>query len=125
MDLAPPENLSAAGLRLWDSVIGEFTLEEHEAAVLREACKVADTCAALQVILDGESLLLGGGLLAKPNPAMVELRLQRMVLARLLASLRIPLSDSHETERSQRRVGVKGVYAKRPKVPPGLKVVQP
>jgi hypothetical protein len=122
---AAPENAGVAGLRLWTSVTSEFELEEHELAVLREACKVADTCNALQAILDDESLMIGGGMLAKANPAMVELRLQRIVLARLLASLRIPLSDSHEAERPQRRVGVKGVYPKRAKVPPGLKVVTP
>ena len=34
----------------------------------------------------------------RPHPALVELRQQRLTLARLIVSLRIPLGDQEDTE---------------------------
>jgi hypothetical protein len=44
----------------------------------------------------------------RAHPAAVEARQQRLTLARLLASLRIPTEDA---ARPQRRGGARGVYA--------------
>ena len=46
---------------------------------------------------------LGG----KPHPCLAELRQERVLLARLLTALRVPIGD--EDARSQRR-GIRGVY---------------
>jgi excisionase family DNA binding protein len=45
---AAPAGAGAAGRRLWRSVVTDFSLAEHETALLREAVHVADTCAELQ-----------------------------------------------------------------------------
>ena len=42
------------------------------------------------------------------HPALVELRQQRIALARLLAALRVPTGE--DTGRAQHRTGVRGVY---------------
>lgn len=76
----------------------------------------------LEARLGDEDVIVGGGLVARPHPAVVELRQQKLTFARLMACLRLPLSDEHEAQRPVRRP-VRGVYAKRPKVPAGLKVV--
>ncbi len=100
------KNPPSAGERLSAAIRGEFELAEHELVLLAEAAKTLDTCVLLQELVDR------GGLLAPTNageraaPALVELRAQRLTLARLLAAMRIPVD---EQERTQRR-GPRGVY---------------
>ncbi len=105
---SPPRGLGPAGRALWRSVAGPFELEAHERTVLREACRTADACAALQRVADEEGPTLDSPQGVRVHPALVELRQQRLALARLLASLRIP-TDSEG--RVQRRTGVRGVYS--------------
>jgi hypothetical protein len=102
-----------AGQRLWRSITDAYDLDEHELALLLQACRTADTCEDLQALVDAEGLLLNG----RSHPALVELRLQRVLLARLLVALRVPLADESEQPvtaagRTQRR-GTRGVYAPR------------
>jgi hypothetical protein len=110
---APPGS-GTAGKRLWRSVVQDYELAEHESALLREAVRVADVCAELQTIVDEEGLLLAG----KAHPALVELRAERVLLARLLVALRVPLGDAeerpskHGAPRLQRR-GARGFYGVR------------
>lgn len=109
-----PKGAKAAGRRLWRSVVKDFSLEEHELALLRQAVAVADLCEALQAEVDASGLIVGG----KANPAMVELRQQRILLARLVVALRVPIGDQEGVDdgRTQRR-GMRGVYG-------GLEAVQ-
>jgi hypothetical protein len=110
-----PAGAGDAGRRLWRAVLGEFELAEHELALLRQAVRVADTCAALQGVVDAEGELMTSRLgEARAHPALVELRNQRILLARLVVALRVPLGDQEETQagRTQRR-GLRGVYSLR------------
>ncbi len=106
-----PRGAQAAGRRLWRSVLGEFELAEHELALLRQAVHVADVCDVLQRRVDDDGVLLDG----RAHPALVELRQQRILLARLVVALRVPLGEDEATRpgagdgRSQRR-GLRGVY---------------
>jgi hypothetical protein len=105
----PPPGLKAAGKRLWTSVAGPWQLEEHEAALLLEAARTVDLLDELEarVKLDGAVIESPQGM--KAHPAAVELRQQRIALARLLAALRLPEDAEQATKRPGRR-GPRGVY---------------
>jgi hypothetical protein len=107
---SPPSGLSEAGHSLWTSVLAEFELDEHERVVLREACRTADSLDGLQVLLESEGLMSESSQGPRVHPALVELRQQRIALARLFAALHIPTGE--EEGRSQHR-GVRGVYGVR------------
>ncbi len=102
-----PKDLGSAGKALWDSVVSTYELAPHELEMLAQACRTADVIAAL----DDE---ITQGVLADDNkrvlPAVIELRLQRLALARLVSALRLPDVDSGA--KPQHR-GVRGVYALR------------
>jgi hypothetical protein len=102
-----PQGLGAAGKRLWKAVLDDFDLEEHELALLRQAVRVADLCEDLQAQVDAEGLIIGG----RTHPALVELRQQRILLARLVVALRVPMGEQEgqAPQRGQYR-GVRGVY---------------
>ncbi len=104
-----PSGLKAGGRRLWRSVADEYELEEHERAVLLEACRTVDACAALQETLEADGVMNASPQGVRAHPALVELRQQRLTLARLTAALRIPLEDDEEAapRLPQRRVGVR------------------
>ncbi len=103
-----PAGSGTAGRRLWRSVVDAFDLAEHELALLRQACATADMCELLAAIVAVEGPLRDG----KAHPALVELRQQRILLARLVVALRVPLGDEDaaDGDRSQYR-GTRGVYA--------------
>lgn len=94
-----PNGAKAAGKRLWRAVLADFELAEHEAVLLTQAVHVADTCDELQ----------------RSDPAGAELRAQRLLLARLIVALRVPLGDQDALNKTgaprlQRR-GIRGLYA--------------
>lgn len=101
----PGERLRAAVVELCDLV-------EHERLLLAEAALTADLCADLQRALDAGGPLVEGPQGLRAHPAAVELRQQRVTLARLLAALRVPVDDDGSVTagpRLQRR-GPRGVY---------------
>lgn len=104
---AAPGAVGEAGRRLWNSVVAGFDLDEHELCLLREAVHVADTCEQLQQLVDEGGLLVDG----RVNASLVELRQQRILLARLIVAIRVPLGaeDDQPGDRLQRR-GLRGVY---------------
>ncbi len=106
----PPEGVQAPGSALWESVVGDFELSEPELVLLVQACRTADTCEALQQIVDVDGPMAGD----RPHPALVELRMQRLVLGRLIAALRVPTGEAGDEQpgRLQRRSGFRGVYVK-------------
>jgi hypothetical protein len=100
-------------------VVTDYVLAEHETALLREAVRVADTCADLQARVDKDGPVLDGKVGPVAHPALVELRQERVLLARLLVALRVPIGDAEEgeskhsgTKRAQRR-GTRGAYGPR------------
>ncbi len=115
----PPAGTGPAGRHLWRAVLTGFELAEHETVLLRQAVRTVDVCDSLQRVLDAEGVMstsrLGD---AKVHPALVELRQQRLTLARLVVALRVPLGDQEDqtpantsatVARLQRR-GLRGVY---------------
>src|SRR4051812_400409 len=110
-----PKDLRAAGRRLWDSVVGSYDLDEHETALLIETCRTIDLCDELERELRRSGAIVDSPQGRKANPAAVELRQQRIGLARLLAALRLPAgseddNDQVQGRRAQRRVSVRGTY---------------
>ena len=107
---AAPRGTGPAGRRLWRAVLADYELAEHELILLRQAVRVADLCEDLQRRVDDEGPLLGD----RAHPALVELRQQRILLARLIVALRVPLEDEEHDARSTARRsqgrGLRGVY---------------
>lgn len=110
MDDVAPEGLAAAGESLWRSVLDEYELERHEELLLVQACRTVDLLEDLASEVAAAGVMVDG----RPHPAAVEMRQQRIALARLLAALRLPAGDAGDVQagarRPQRRVGARGVY---------------
>jgi len=106
--------MGPAGRALWRSVLGEFELGGHERLILANACRVADTCDALQEVIgrDGPMLVTADGG-PRTHPACRELRQQRITLARLIVSLRVPLGDEDAGDQRSQYRGMRGTYALR------------
>lgn len=112
-----PTGLNAAGRRLWRSVVDDYVLDEHELQLLEQAARVADVCAALDESVTAHGFTTEDG---RIRPELIELRQERILFARLLAALRVPLGSAESTgpdhdpaPRLQKRAGVRGVYAVR------------
>jgi hypothetical protein len=101
--MAPPRGTGTAGRALFKAITEAFDLEPHEVAILGQMVRLADRIGQLDAIVDTEGVLVDG----RTHPALVESRLERLALARMLTALRLP--DVHD-QRPQRR-GMRGVYA--------------
>lgn len=106
----PPRGLQAAGKALWGELLDAFELGQHEQRLLIEACRTADSLDALAEVVATEGVMGADG---RPHPALVEQRQQRLVLARLVASLRVPSDEDEPSGRPQRRGGARGAYGAR------------
>lgn len=107
---APPKGTGPSGRALWRDVLGKYSLEEHELALLRESCRTVDQLDALAAAVAADGAMVSG----RVHPALVESRQLRIALARLVGALRLPAGDEDDQvsgRRPQRRVGVRGVYA--------------
>jgi hypothetical protein len=78
-------------------------LEDHERLILLQATVVADRIRQLDSCVVRDGVLVGD----RVHPALIESRLQRLALARLLAVLRLPDKEDH---RPQRRGGFRTAY---------------
>lgn len=85
--MVAPRDLGPAGKRLWRDVMAAYELNPAERRLLSEACAVLDVLARVREATVGASLVNEDGTV---NRLLVEGRLQRLVLARLLAGLRFP-----------------------------------
>ena len=101
-----PRGLKPAGRRLWDSVLADFELDEHERGLLLQTCQTADIIADLQTVIETLGVDCAGRELA-------EIRQQRLVYARLVAALRLPAGDesSPASRRRPQRRQIRGVYS--------------
>lgn len=106
----PPAGLRKSGRALWRAVMTEYVLDEHEATILREACRTADSLDDLQALLEAEGLMSQTSQGPRVHPALVEARQQRITFARLLTALRIPAGETSGDGRTQTRGVVRGVY---------------
>jgi hypothetical protein len=98
---------------VWDSITDAYDLDQHETALLVETVRTIDLCDELERELRVDGAIVDSPQGRKANPAAVELRQQRIALARLLASLRMPAGDEGDQvqgRRQQRRTGVRGTY---------------
>jgi len=98
---------------LWSSVVDLYDLDVHELALLGEAVRTLDVLADLDAAVRRDGPLVESPQGQRAHPAVVEARQQRIALARLLASLRLPsgeVGDQQVSARPQRRVGVRGTY---------------
>jgi hypothetical protein len=102
-----PSGLGRSGRALWRALLEDFELTEHETVVLREACRTVDALDALQNLVNQEGHLSNSSQGVRVHPALVELRQQRIALARLFAALHIPTGE--DTGRTQHR-SIRGVY---------------
>ncbi|MCU1624085.1 MAG: hypothetical protein JWL79_2930 [Frankiales bacterium] len=103
---AAPE--PSAGARLTTAVLAAWELDEHELLQLASAAKLADRLADLDAIVDRDGVLLPTDP-TRVHPALIEARMSRIALARLLAALRLPV-DAADAGRPQRRTGARGPY---------------
>jgi hypothetical protein len=85
-----PAGLQANGKRLWRSITAEFELgsDPDKAELLAQACRVADQIAELDEAA-AEAPLTVKGSMGQPviSPFIAEARVQRALLAQLLARL--------------------------------------
>lgn len=102
-----PRNLGAAGRKLWDAGVAEFEWAQHELAVLEEACRTRDRIVQLDKAVEEEGLMLASSQGMRVHPAVAEARQQRLVMARLLATLGIPPMDEDALPAAR---GVRGIY---------------
>ncbi len=102
-----PRNLGAAGRKLWDAGVAEFEWAQHELAMLEEACRTRDRIVQLDRTVEEEGLMLPSSQGMRIHPGVAESRQQRLVMARLLATLGIPPLDEDTLPAAR---GVRGVY---------------
>jgi hypothetical protein len=98
---------------LWASITTDYDLEQHELALLIEAVRTVDALDLLDAAVRSEGAIVDSPQGSRANPALVEARAQRVVLARLLAALRLPCGEAGDAKlsaRPQRRSGARGVY---------------
>ena len=105
-----PAGITGAGLALWGQLTEalELTMTERQVAV--ELCRTVTLCELLDAELRALGPVVDGQRGIKVNPIAAELRQQRLVAARLVASLNIP-AHPDDVDRPSRRGAVRGVYA--------------
>jgi len=101
-----PKTLHEGGKKLWNRVLREFELAEHEETVLLQACRLLDTLDRLQEQIDAAEVVIDSPQGPKTHPAVVEFRQQSQAFAKIMSSLRIPFGDDDAVP--QQRAGVRG-----------------
>ena len=94
---------------MWQSVTEALSLDAHEAMLLAEAGRTLDLLDKLTDELQRLGPLLPDG---KVQPCVIEARLQRITLTRLIASLRLPPDLTDPLRRPARRPA-RGAYTPR------------
>ena len=88
-----PGNLQAAGKKLWQQTVAVFDFDDepHKTEILTQACRVADVIAELDDAADTAPLTVKGSMgQSVISPFIAEARVQRALLAQLLARLDLP-----------------------------------
>jgi hypothetical protein len=108
-----PKELASTGKKLWNRVLKEFELADHEELVLLQACRIADNLDRLQLDLGTGTMLLESSQGSRIHPAAVEARQQSLALAKIMASLRIPFGDEEAVPQKRSGVRPAGVSSER------------
>lgn len=112
----PPRGTGKNGRKLWKSVTEHFDLDQHEELLLLQAVRAVDRLDAMAAELEGAPLTVRNAKGEEvAHPLLVESRQTSLMLARLLASLRLPSGLEGEGGeprliRPQRRGAARGVY---------------
>lgn len=89
-----PTGLQPAGKRLWRVVVKRFEFKPDELVVLAQVCGTVDVLEALAEVVAREGTVLDGG---RIHPAVIESRLQRDSLGRLVRQLALPDDTADDT----------------------------
>lgn len=103
---SPPADLAERGKKFWRSVWKDYDLNVDEIEVLAEACRTLDECDRLRERVDADGDMVAGSTgQLRLHPALVELRLARAGLGKLLAQLGLPDLETGDAPQSaaQRR----------------------
>ncbi len=87
-------DLGASGAHLWDEVTGIYDLDPTERASLAAACRQLDAVTGLEAVVADEGLTVDTKAGPRVHPAMAEARQGRVVLGKLLASVRLPAGEA-------------------------------
>lgn len=104
----PAAGLKDAGTALWTDAVADVEFEPHNLQLLAEAAKTLDALHLLQDALDADGPIIDSPQGKKAHPSLSELRQFRIVLARLLAALKIPAADDEPVKTRAPR-GVHGL----------------
>jgi hypothetical protein len=101
-----PAGLGAAGRRLWRAITDDNDLRADELLILEHAARTTDLLARIDAALVDAPLTVKGsmGQLVE-HPLVSESRAQRGTLARLLAQLKVPESDTRVAVAAAERTG--------------------
>lgn len=106
----PPEALGPSGTRLWRDVSDAFELRVDELRVLEDACREVDLIERMEDALRDAPLTATGSTgQVVASPFLQELRQHRALVARLLASLKLPDEDG----RQERDAGERSAHARK------------
>ena len=95
-----PSDLAARGRgrAFWKQAVGEYELDPGEVELLAEVCRCLDLLDELRLGLADEPMTVSG----RTHPLIVEQRLQRVELRRLIGALALPnVPDQEEDEDSE------------------------
>jgi hypothetical protein len=96
----PPQSLDAAGKRLWRDTLADYELSAAEVETLRQACRVADLLARIDVeLMDSELVVEGHHGQPRAHPLLAASADQRRVLDGLFRSLALPMPDEQTGRR--------------------------
>lgn len=97
----PPADLGAAGRKLWRQIAADaaeqvIELTSQDLVYLRQAGKLADTIALLEVALEGAELVVPGymGKGSVAHPLLCELRMSRQLLGQTVARIDMDVPDA-------------------------------
>ena len=88
--MTTPRGLRAGGRRLWAAVMRDFELDQSAAEQLAQACYTVDLLADLRAEVAESGLKVDSPQGVRVSPFVVEMRQQRLLLAKLIAGLGLP-----------------------------------
>lgn len=95
-----PQSLDQAGRSLWRAVTLAYELSPAELELLRQACRVTDTLARIDVVLmDSDLTVEGSQGQIRGHPLLQASADQRRVLDALFRSMALPMPDEMEGRR--------------------------
>lgn len=104
---APP-GLGTAGRRQWLEILERYEFEAHELLVLAQICSTVDRLDALAAAVADRGVLEQSSQGLRASPLLAEERQQRVLLAKLITALGLPLGNIEGAEKGA--APVRGLY---------------